>query len=78
MRLDAPAWQTTAGPAIIIALNRFFFMQRTLLSRLIVFLPMLVCAFGAMAVWAVQPQLPAYKIRTFFSGNVHAELGPCG
>lgn len=50
--------------------------QHPLISRFFLFF-LFVCLAG-VAQAASQADTPAEKIRIFFSGNVLAELGPCG
>ncbi|GEM_PF-5998938 len=43
-----------------------------------IFLPLLFFILAGSSVMAADKVPPADKIRIFFSGNVQAELGPCG
>jgi hypothetical protein len=44
----------------------------------IIFLPLLFFILTGASAMAADKLLPADKIRIFISGNVQAELGPCG
>ncbi len=55
---------------------RIFMPQNFIQS--VILLQLLLLVMTSASATAAESDLTVHKIRTFFSGNVFAELGPCG